>query len=223
MARRVRDVARVKVAFEPRLLRPGLPFRVYIPPDYDAARRWPAVLFLHGAGERGSDGLRPTTVGLGASLRRRSDPYPAIVAFPQCPCDDHWSGSARFMAMQTLAAVEEEFPISHTALTGISMGAAGAWLLAAEHPDRFARLAPICGWARIVDRSTIARSIGAIPTWVFHGSADPIVAVEESRGIVAALKQAGASIRYTELPGVGHNSWDPAYDDSELLDWLIES
>ncbi|MEO6260232.1 MAG: alpha/beta hydrolase-fold protein, partial [Thermoanaerobaculia bacterium] len=123
-------------------------YRVWIPPDYTTSRRWPAVLFLHGSGERGSDGLKPTQVGLGPALLAGVAGAGAIVVFPQCPENEHWVGPARNIAMAALDAVEKEFSIDRrrVALTGISMGGAGAWVLAAEHPDRWSAAAPICGW-----------------------------------------------------------------------------
>lgn len=203
------------------------PFRIYVPPQYDDRRTWPAVVFLHGAGERGNDPAAPTNVGIGPSLARRAEPYPAIVVFPQCPRESHWSAvEARAIAVVALATTANEFRIDQqrVALTGISMGAAGAWQLAYEAPDRFVSLAPICGWIGERAKSHLeqfAARIAGIPTWIFHGDRDDIVPVEESRLASQALEAAGADVRYTELRGVGHNSWDAAYQDSGLLDWMI--
>ncbi len=199
-------------------------FRVYVPPDYDPSRAWPAVLFLHGAGERGSDSAAPTRVGIGPALANREEPYPAIVVFPQCPRDCQWSQvGARAIAMVALAETTSEFRVdaTRTALTGISMGAAGAWLLAAEAPEKFVSLSPICGWVATPDAVAFARRLAKIPTWIFHGDRDTIVPVDASRKMVDALEEVGADVRYTELPGVAHNSWDAAYQKSGLLDWLI--
>ena len=208
----------------------GVPFRfrVYVPNHYDGGRAWPAVLFLHGAGERGNDSLSQTGVGIGRTLTNRKDPYPAIVILPQCPKDSHWSlAAARQMAIATLDSAISEFNIDkeRVALTGISMGGAGAWLLAAEHPGRFAKLAPVCGWVHpraAGDLGAFARKIRHIPTWILHGDRDTIVQVEESRFMNEALKAAGCDVRYTEFAGVGHNSWDPAYGETELLEWMAE-
>lgn len=202
-------------------------FRLYVPPGYDRQRSWPAVLFLHGAGERGNDSAAPTNVGIGPALKTRAAPYPAFVIFPQCPADSHWSAAAaRAIAVVALAAAANEFRIdeSRVALTGISMGAAGAWLLASEAPGRFMSLAPVCGWLSSrtkADLQAFAKRIAGIPAWIFHGSADDIVPVEESRIAAQALESAGANVRYTELAGVGHNSWDAAYQESALLEWMI--
>jgi predicted peptidase len=203
-------------------------FRVYVPPVYDDGHASPAILFLHGAGERGSDSIAPTEVGIGPHLSSGDDAYPAIVVFPQCPGESHWSApEARAIAMAALDQTATEFRIdsARIALTGISMGAAGAWLLAFEEPDRFASLAPVCGWLSSFtkrDPAAFARRIAHIPTWIFHGDADTIVPVEESRVMYAALQRAGANVRYTELKAVAHNSWDPAYGESGLLEWMID-
>jgi len=202
-------------------------FRIFVPEDYDDSRAFPAVLFLHGAGERGSDSVAPTKVGIGCALEDRDVPYPAIVVFPQCPRESTWSVvETRAIAVTALAETANEFHIDpgRVALTGISMGAAGAWLLAAEAPDKFVSLAPICGWLGSqakADLDGFTKRIAAIPTWIVHGDDDNIVPVEESRAMHAALERAGANVRYTELRGVTHNSWDHAYRKSGLLDWMI--
>jgi predicted peptidase len=198
-------------------------FRVYIPPDSGDQREWPAVLFLHGAGERGRESMEPTRVGIGPHL----DGYPAVVIFPQCPQESQWSApEARAIAKAALDQVQSELPIDpgRVALTGISMGGAGAWLLAGDQPERFAAVAPICGWlsSRVKpDLTAFAQKIARIPTWIFHGDADTIIAVQESRLMYTALQAAGADVRYTEMKGVAHNSWDPAYGKSGLMQWLI--
>ncbi|MGA7614071.1 MAG: prolyl oligopeptidase family serine peptidase, partial [Thermoanaerobaculia bacterium] len=123
-------------------------------------------------------------------------------------------------------------------LTGLSIGGYGAYALAYEHPDRFAALVPICGG--ILGHSSastvvqlpatagstdpyalVAARIREIPTWIFHGADDPVIPVEEARHMDAALKAAGADVRYTELPGTGHNAWDPAYGNADLWKWLL--
>ena len=202
-------------------------FRVYVPPDYDEATARPAVLFLHGAGERGNDSIGPTRVGLGRTLMDREEPFPALVIFPQCPRESHWcSEYGRGVAMAALEETLKEFHVdaARVALTGMSMGGAGAWLVASDHPERFMSLAPICGWVSArsdPDKAQIIERIRGIPTWIFHGSADTIVPVDSSRAMAAALQKAGADVRYTELAGVEHNSWDRAYGQTELLEWML--
>ena len=216
-------------------------YQIFVPPGYDASKRWPVILFLHGAGERGSDGEVQTQVGLGAALRRAPESVPAIVVFPQVPKDSTWSGAIARMAMAALDQTMRELRTDpkRVYLTGISMGGYGTWQLAFQHPDRFAALAPVCGGVRFpraesrlrvtaVPENTadpytfVARGVRHIPTWIFHGGADPVVPVMESRQMVEALRALGAPVKYTEYPGVGHNSWDPAYAEPELWTWMLE-
>lgn len=211
--------------FQPRSLRLGGAahlYAVYLPPQYDESRAWPVVLFLHGAGERGSDGLIQTTVGIGPALVKRPDPLQAVVVLPQCPRTDHWTVGGRAIAMAALDETEREFRTDRkrVSLTGISMGGAGAWVVASDNPARFSALAPVCGW---VTGRKLPETISHIPTWIFHGTDDVIVPVTSSRAAADTLRSFGADVQYTELPGVGHNSWDPAYQDSGLLDWLVSA
>jgi predicted peptidase len=117
-----------------------------------------------------------------------------------------------------------QYVISHEAvdpariyLTGLSMGGYGTWDLAARQPERFAAILPICGGG---DEATTAR-LAKLPIWCFHGDADTVVPVERSRTMIAAVRAASGSPKYSELPGVGHDSWTPAYRDPAVLDWLF--
>jgi len=217
------------------------PYQVYVPREYasDPGRRFPVILFLHGAGERGDDGLAQTAVGLGPALRRHPSRYPAIVVFPQAPRDSTWTGRVAEAAMAALERTEAEFRTDpdRVYLTGISMGGNGTWYLAYRHPERFAAIAPVCGFvtmrfgagtAAVVPAedgepfAALARRLASVPTWIFHGEADPVVPVEQSRRAAEALEAAGAAdVRYSELPGVGHNAWDPAYASPGFADWLF--
>lgn len=214
-------------------------YQVYVPHDYSASERWPVILFLHGAGERGSDGLLQTAVGLGDAIRRDPARYPAIVVFPQAPADSLWTGVPARAAMAALDRSLEEFSTdpSRVYLTGLSMGGHGSWYLAYRHPERFAAVAPVCGFveslfdmgsqASVVPAEegppfeTLARRLAGVPVWIFHGEVDPIVPVEQSRRAAEALEEAGADVRYTELLGVDHNAWDPAYGSPAFGDWLF--
>src|ERR1700739_660553 len=217
-------------------------YQVYVPADFHSEKSWPVILFLHGAGERGSDGLLQTDVGIGHAIRLDAPRFPFIVVLPQCSKGKIW-GDADMQA-QALAALDasiREFrgDRKHVYLTGLSMGGFGTWELAARNPGRFAAIVPICSgvqpqkdWPqlrvtliddpKITDRfAEIARLIDSIPVWLFHGDADQAVAVEQSREMAEALKAAGADFKYTEYPGVNHNSWDKAYAEPELVPWLL--
>jgi predicted peptidase len=211
-------------------------YQVHVPYSYDPARSWPVILFLHGAGERGSDGLIQTEVGLGSAIRRFADRYPAIVVFPQTPAGERWTGPAGDAAMAALDKTLSEFGTDENRvyLTGLSMGGNGSWYLAYRYPERWAAAVVICGFVRsagpfpsfvpaeITDpNAEVAGRIENLPVWVFHGDADRTVPVAASREMVEALRQAGANVKYSELPGVGHNAWDTAYRDPELPAWLF--
>ena len=217
-------------------------YQVFVPASYTPAEQWPVVLFLHGAGERGSDGLLQTQVGLGAAIRERASRVPAIVVFPQAPADSGWTGATAQMALAALDQTMREFRTdpARVYLTGMSMGGNGTWYLAYRNPTRFAALAPICGWVSsdvwrqldpVVPRDSLrdggtvyealARRVRRVPTWIFHGEIDDVVPVEESGRAAAALTAAGAPVQYTEVPGTGHNSWDPAYRSPKFWAWLL--
>ena len=217
------------------------PYVVYVPRDFDRARKWPVILFLHGAGERGSDGLRPTQIGLSAAIRSDSSRVPAIVVFPQVPSDERWIGEPADAAMAALDAATKEFhgDRNRTYLTGLSMGGYGTIHLALAHPERFAALVVVCGGLLphattvSVQRSPlipadagpyafVARALRDKPVWLFHGAADQTIPVDESRHIYAELQSAGAKdAHYNEYPGVGHNAWDKAYFEPSMWQWLF--
>lgn len=213
-------------------------YQVYVPADYTSARTWPVVLFLHGGGERGTDGLIQTEVGIGSAIRRFSDRFPAIVVMPQARPPAGWVGANADMALKALDQTETEFNVDRNReyLTGLSMGGAGTWYVAYRHPNRFAALLAICARVRpsatttdpVVPAAdgepfaTLASRIKHLPIWVFHGDADNTVPVDESRGVVAALKALDVPVKYSELPGIGHNSWDTAYRDPDVAKWLLE-
>lgn len=213
------------------------PYQVYVPREYSDARKWPVILFLHGSGERGEDGLKQTQVGLGSAVRAHPERWPAIAVFPQLRPGESWSGSPEGLGMAALAKTMTEFSAdsSRIYLTGLSLGGRGAWQLAFAHPEQFAALVPICGfiegegrYAEFLPESAdgpypvLARQLAALPTWVFHGADDSLVPVAGARRIVKALQDVGAPVKYSELPGVGHNSWDAAYASPELSSWLFE-
>ncbi|HEU0185650.1 MAG TPA: prolyl oligopeptidase family serine peptidase [Blastocatellia bacterium] len=216
-------------------------YQVYVPRDWSKKQKWPVILFLHGAGERGDDGIIQTEVGVGRAIRRFVDRFPAIIVMPQCRKEQWWTQDA--MQEQALEAFEQsvkEFngDPERFYLTGISMGGYGTWSIASKHPGKFAALAPICGGVRppaiinvpgasntsdpnIDPYAETARRIGKTPVWIFHGGADPVVPPDESRKMNEALKAAGGDVKYTEYENVGHNSWDKAYAEAELMKWML--
>jgi predicted peptidase len=201
----------------------------------------PIILFLHGTGERGSDGDKPTRVGLGPYIRAHADTFPAIAVFPQAPDGRDWNDVAAEIAFAALDAATEEFggDRDRSYLTGLSMGGYGTWELALMQPQRFAALAPVCGGLTApraerdlsvgplrdaVDKpAALAQRLKHLPIWIFHGAKDDVVPPGESRAVYAAFRAAGAAdVRYTEFPEANHNSWDPAYAQTPALwTWLF--
>ncbi|MCP4592232.1 MAG: prolyl oligopeptidase family serine peptidase [bacterium] len=194
-------------------------YAVYVPPGEPPASGWPAMLFLHGSGERGDDCVRQTMVGLPKTVRNHPERFPCIVVMPQCPLHRKWDPSLQGMALATLDAAEQEYRIDpdRIVLTGLSLGGYGTWAIGASHPQRFAALVPICGGGDPAKASSLART----PIWCFHGDADPVVPVEQSRKMVESVRAAGGDVRYSELPGVTHDSWTPAYEDPEAINWML--
>ncbi|HJZ68872.1 MAG TPA: alpha/beta hydrolase-fold protein [Blastocatellia bacterium] len=216
-------------------------FRVFTPNGWSRKKKWPVILFLHGAGERGDDNLAQIRVGIGSAITRQQTSFPFVVVLPQCPKGRWWTEpEMQSLALKALDEAAKEFKgdSKRTYLTGLSMGGYGSWVIAASNPKRFAALAVVCGGVRPPPRlnlpdsarppepsadpyGAIAAKIGKTPVWVFHGSADPAVPVTESRKMVEALKAIGGNVRYNEYEGVGHNSWDKAYAEPELFPWLL--
>lgn len=218
-------------------------FRVWLPPRYSELRRWPVILFLHGSGERGDDNLRQLTIGLPAAVTRNPDRYPAIIVAPQCALGREWYGEMETMALAALDQSIAEFhgDRNRVILTGISMGGAGAWYMA-RNPERWAAVVPVCGEVvRELDDpfpldpppdistllhatdpfAALAKRIGSVPVWAFHGADDEVIPVDQSRMMINALKNAGGNVRYTEYPETGHDAWDRAYDERELPLWML--
>lgn len=198
------------------------------------------ILFLHGAGERGTDGIRQKETGLGPALRKH--PVDAIVVYPQLPPDAQWLGKNADVAMQSLDDAIRDFDGDprRVYLTGMSLGGYGVWHLALAHPDRFAALVPVCGGiapagsAESVRQSPLteyaldpygftARALRDIPIWMFHGADDTVIEPGESRRMhEALLREHAKDVRYTEYEGVGHNAWTRAYAEPALWRWLFE-
>jgi len=216
------------------------PYVVYVPRGWSADRSWPVILFLHGAGERGMDGMHQTVVGLGNAVRWHPERFPAVIVFAQCPEEDRWIGAPLAAAMQALHRATKEFhgDRDRTYLTGLSMGGYGTWHAAMAYPERFAAIVPVCGGVLKPDTATSVRqsplTAGAkdpyaataekvkhLPIWVFHGDADATIPVSESRRLVDELRKRDADVRYTEYPGVGHDSWTRAYDEPGLWTWML--
>ena len=213
-----------------------VPFRLMSPAGAEEGERYPLVLFLHGAGERGDDNatqLKYLPEWMAAGDRREA--MPCFLLAPQCPegqkwSDDEWGDAASTPqrseptapmqgAIEALCKVIAEHPVDldRIYLTGLSMGGYGTFDLATRHADWFAAAAPICGGG---DEQQADRLAG-LPLSIWHGDADDAVPVARSRSMVSALWDLDESPIYRELPGVGHNAWDIAYRPGGCLEWLF--
>ena len=218
----------------------SLNYRLLVPGGYDPAgtAAYPVVLFLHGAGERGTDNKAQLKWGgpqLATTLQAAG---PCFVVAPQCPPDKQWvntpwakgSYSAErvaisdelTMAIEAVETVTRQFKIdrSRVYVMGLSMGGYGAWDAVVRRPDLFAAAVPICG----AGDPSAADKIKHVAVWAFHGGADTVVPPAGSREMAEALRRAGATdetLVHTEFPGVGHNSWTPAWGMKGLFEWLL--
>jgi predicted peptidase len=194
---------------------------IFVPAGYSPGTPAPTILFLHGSGETGTDGKKQARVGLGKYVRAHESTFPFLVVFPQSQ-KRTWGADSEDgkRALAILAEVQKEFTTDpkRTYLTGLSMGGFGTWSLATKYPDKWAAIVPICGGGSPKN----ADKIKDIPCWCFHGADDPTVKVEKSREMIEALKAAGGNPKYTEFPGVKHESWDKAYATDGLFTWLLE-
>ena len=193
---------------------------VFVPKAYNAEKPHPAILFLHGSGEQGDDGQNQVKVGLGAAIKKAEEKWNYIVIFPQKP-----KGRGGFMEhekliLDILEKTKKEYKVDEKRLycTGLSMGGMGTWALTCKYPDLFAAAAPICGGG---DPAQAAK-IKDLPIWNFHGDKDTAVPLKRSQDMIDAIKAAGGSPKFSVYAGVGHNSWDKAYNEEKLEEWFIQ-
>jgi predicted peptidase len=204
-------------------------YAVWLPPGFDTkGAKWPALVFLHGSGECGSDGEAPLRVGLAPALRTHPERWPFVVLFPQKPTADEewWEREALVFAVLADAAKHCAVDPARVALGGMSQGGHGTWMIGARHPDRWRCLVPVCGYGRA---QTIATRIRNVPVWAFQGMRDDVVSPFETREIVRwlnELKRSGGldttNVRATFYPDADHASWDPAFAEVELPRWIAE-
>lgn len=212
-------------------------YQVYLPEEWrrDDHKLWPIILFLHGRGERGEEGMWQTQIGLPAAIRDHPERWPFIVVMPQCPFDRFWTD--RDLLAMAVATLDEETAEFHgdparTYLSGLSLGGYGAWELARQYPTRWAAITIASGgifWSYAPDRwlqisslpAEYARAVGGTPIWLFHGSEDNVVAPRQDELLYTALKNNGGRVRLWIYQGLKHDSWTRAYDEPELPRWLL--
>ncbi len=219
-----------------------LPYRILYPENYDKSRKYPLVLFLHGAGERGNNNEKQLIHGsklfLNANNRQN---YPAIVVFPQCPENSFWS-SVNVNRNKTPITFEFNYDNSITwpldavqklmtqllkneavdkkrcYITGLSMGGMGTFEMLYRFPKLFAAALPICGGG---DALRYDERVKKTTFWIFHGDADAVVNVNESRAMVEKLRSLKVDVTYTEYPTINHNSWDNAFAEPTFMSWMF--
>ena len=220
-----------------------LPYRILYPENYDPAVSYPLVIFLHGVLEKGKDNHSQLINGASLFLKKENrEQFPAIVIFPQCPQDSYWAtvdiNQQRLpiridfqyeepptKAMEAWIGLVQKFIKEKKAdkrqiyVMGLSMGGMGTLEAISRYPDLFAAAVPICGAG---DTSYCHRYAGKVALWLFHGGADGGIDPECSRVIEKKVRSLGGPVKYTEYPGVGHNSWDKALAEPELLPWLFK-
>lgn len=197
-----------------------LNYLLHLPKGYadDEAKKWPLLVFLHGAGERGED-LEKVKVHGPPKLADAGWDQPFIVVSPQCPKDEWWTWKTETLAGLIDSVIEtHRVDEDRVYLTGLSMGGYGSWALASRFPEKFAAVAPICGGGA----PFMVRRMIDLPIWVFHGAKDGVVPLNESERLVETLKKRGAkNVKFTVYPEAGHDSWTESYDNPELYNWFL--
>ena len=196
----------------------SLKYLLYLPKEYgkEADKKWPVMVFLHGSGERGSD-LEKVKAHGPPKLIAAGKEFPFVVVSPQAPLGGKGWDVETLNGM--LDEVMQKYSVDTTRvyLTGLSMGGGGTWTWATSNPERFAAIAPICGFGSPLS----TRRLKSVPAWVFHGEKDPTVPVNESHIMVDAMKAAGGDVKLTLYPEAGHDSWTETYNNPELYTWFL--
>jgi predicted peptidase len=202
-------------------------YLLFLPRDYESSgsKRWPMILFLHGAGERGTN-LALVAVHGPPKIVESKPGFPFIVVSPQCPAGQRWDND---VLTGLLDQVSKEYRVDHARiyLTGLSMGGFGTWNLGLAHPERFAAIAPICGGGDplvlLLPDPNKREALRSLPVWAFHGARDQVVRLEESERMVNAMRRVGAqNVQLTVYPEAEHDSWTETYDNPKLYQWFME-
>ena len=205
-------------------------YLLYLPADYNASsgKRWPLILFLHGAGERGTNVLLVAKHGPPEIVLQNTN-LPFVIVSPLCPEGKIWSDE---LLLALLDDVEKTYAVDtrRVYLTGISMGGFGTWSLGLSHPERFAAIAPVSGGgetilitlARDFDHAQLSK-LKTMGVWAFHGGKDPTVLPDESERMVNTLKKAGCTdVQLTIYPDARHDCWTETYTNPELFEWFLK-
>lgn len=189
---------------------------LWLPPEYAQRREpWPLLVFLHGSGERGTD-LEKVKVHGPPMWVARGQSYPLILASPQLEENGDWNPQRLHRLLGELKS-RLNVDARRCLATGLSRGGHGVWNWASAYPEDLAAIAPICGYG---DPAAVA-AMRRVPVRAYHGDADTVVPLSRQQACIDALRAAGGQASFTIYPGVGHGSWIPAYQDPELLPWLL--
>ena len=209
----------------------AMPYRLFVPKNYNKQRKYPLVLYLHGGGGRGDDNLKQIQGGNGFIIDLLVKPesqarFPCFVVAPQSPQQEGWIGYDSItptnqlqLVVELIRHLERSFSIDSDRLyvIGQSMGGFGTFAIITMQPTMFAAAVPVCGGGDESKAGEIAR----VPIWAFHGEKDGAVKVERSRNMIAAITSAGGKPKYTEYKGEGHLIWSKVVDEPELLLWMF--
>lgn len=193
-------------------------YLLYLPEDYEKQQKWPLILFLHGAGQRGNDLEEVKVHGLPKLIEQGKD-FPFVIVSPQCS-EWRWWPDKLEVLIALLGQIEADYNIDtdRVYLTGLSMGGYGSWAMAYEYPHRFAAVAPICGGLDPV----LADKFKDMPVWAFHGAKDQVVPLARSAEIVESINNMGGSAKLTVYPEAEHDSWTQTYENPELYEWFLQ-
>jgi predicted peptidase len=206
-----------------------LQYLLFLPQDYahNQEKRWPMILFLHGAGERGNDVWDVAKHGPPEYVKDHPD-FPFIVVSPQCAENQTWS---KDVLLGLLDDITRRYAVdtNRIYLTGLSMGGYGTWELGCSYPERFAAIVPVCGGGELLPvlpgmlaKGGKGQALKTLGVWAFHGGKDPTVPTDESERMVNWLKrQEVQDIKLTIYPEAGHDAWTEAYSNPELYQWLL--
>lgn len=190
-------------------------YLLYLPREYEAGHKWPLLVFLHGARERGQDLNVVRRLGPPRQIDQGKQ-LPFIIVCPQCPENSHWIPE---QVVKLIEHISNRFPVDpdRVYLTGYSMGAYATWQTACYDPGRFAAIAPLSGGGNVEQ----AKRLAHLPIWAFHGANDPIVPLEKNKAMVDAVRKCGGYVKFTVYPGYKHGICDVAYRDKRLYEWLL--
>jgi predicted peptidase len=200
-------------------------YLLFLPKDYDQDRRkrWPLMVFLHGAGERGTNTWLVAKHGPPKIVASQPD-FPFILVSPQCPAGQRWSNDI-VLALIDQITKAHRVDRKRVYLTGLSMGGYGTWSLGLSYPERFAAIAPICGGGDpvlvLLPDPKKLQALKSLPIWAFHGAKDSVVRLDESERMVKAVQSVGGNVRLTVYPDADHDSWTETYNNPQLYEWFL--